>query len=155
MTERENAKSIKLILDSNLEDVFLVGLAIRGICSYAPLGEVVAYQVEVCIVEAVNNAIKHAYGGEAGHEVEIGIAIQMDRIVFEVCDTGAGAIPLEARKMPFDPEDLESIPEGGMGLQIIHDVMDEVSYVKTDLGNALRMSKHFDSGRYARPGKPS
>lgn len=156
MTTGTNIKSVRLILDSNLEDVFLVGLAIRGICSYVPLGEVAAYQVEVCVVEAVNNAIKHAYGNEAGHRVEICVEVRLDRIVFEVCDDGAelGNFPKMSGRKDFDPEDLENIPEGGMGLQIIYSVMDEVTYARTDRGNVLRMSKSYGPDRCASAGEP-
>lgn len=150
MSEAESTKSIRLILDSNLADVFLVGLAIRGICSYVPLGDVMAYQAELCIVEAVNNAIRHAYGNEAGHDVEIDVAIHLDRIAFEVCDTGPGMGPQASKSEPFDPGDLENIPEGGMGLAIIHSAMDEVAYVRTGRKNTLRMCKYFDPSRRSR-----
>jgi len=51
-------KKIKLTIDSDLTHVFLVGLAVNKICSHIPLTELQSYQIETCVVEAVNNTIK-------------------------------------------------------------------------------------------------
>jgi anti-sigma regulatory factor (Ser/Thr protein kinase) len=39
--------------------------------------------------------------------------------------------------------DRRSLPEGGRGLQIIHDLMDEVSYIRSDNINRLIMKKQL------------
>ena len=121
MEEIPKAQTIRLVIDSNLQNVFLIGLSVRGICAGLPLSEEAAYQVEVSVVEAVNNAIEHAYQNQAGHEVKVLITLPGDRITFQVCDSGssmdAGSIP--ASRLDFDPNHWERLPEGGMGLHII------------------------------------
>jgi len=137
------AGKIKLIIDSDLSHVFLVGFSVNRICLEIPLSEVEAYQVEVCVVEAVNNTIKHAYGNEKGHEVEVLIDLDSERITFQICDTG---VAMKAGKKPsleFDPDDRENFPEGGMGLFIMHEVMDEVSYSSSRGRNVLALTRHL------------
>ena len=134
---------IKLIIDSDLSDVFLIGLSVNRICLEIPLSEIEAYQIEVCVVEAVNNTIKHAYGNEKGHEVEVLIDLDVESITFHICDTGK---KMETGKKPtleFNPEDRENCPEGGMGLFIMHQVMDEVKYSSSQGRNVLALTKHF------------
>ncbi len=143
MAEKPGTQTIRLAIDSSLEYVFLIGLCVRGICSYLPFDEVTAYQVEVSVVEAVNNAVKHAYKNQAGHDVEVLISLFEDRIVFEVCDVGRS---MDSERIPtstidFDPNRMEKLPEGGMGLHIIRSTMDSVEYRKTERRNVLTMSK--------------
>ena len=47
--------------------------------------------------------------------------------------------------LEFDPEDLRSIPEGGMGLVIIKEIMDSTGYKTEDGKNHLTMTKKLPS----------
>ena len=134
---------IKLIIDSDVSDVFLIGLSVNRICLEIPVSEIEAYQIEVCVVEAVNNTIKHAYGSEKGHEVEVLMDVNEERIAFHIRDTGRTMKTGEKPTLEFDPEDRENFPEGGMGLFIMHQVMDEVKYSSSRGRNVLLLSKHF------------
>ncbi|OIP88862.1 MAG: hypothetical protein AUK55_15475 [Syntrophobacteraceae bacterium CG2_30_61_12] len=144
MTHAKSAKSIKLVIDSNLEMVFLVGLAVKALCSHAPLSEVAVYQVELSVIEAVNNAIKHAYGNEKGHEVEIWVSLHVDRLTFQIGDSGRSMNEIHAPAMDYDPGDLEALPESGMGLYIMQSVMDRVEYHRRGERNVLTLSKFFE-----------
>lgn len=138
-------REIRLTIDSKLENVFLVGLAVNGICSYMPLSDLEVYYLEVCIVEAVNNIIKHAYGNEPGREVEVDIALHPDRIVFRICDRGKVVELGEVPELNIDPDDIESLPEGGMGMFIIYKIMDTVTYEQFLDHNVLTITKIFNS----------
>lgn len=147
MKDSEYPKTIKLTIDSRLENVFLTGLATEAFCSYASFGEEAAYQVKLCVVEAVTNAIEHAYKSQPGHEVKVMVSLHLDRITFQVCDTGKSMGPLVKRRLDFDPENLDTLPTEGMGLYIIQSVMDEVAYETVGKNNILSMSKYFEMKR--------
>jgi len=133
--------SILLTIDSQLDNVFLVGLAVNEICRVVLPDEVNAYQAELCVVEAVTNAIKHAYKGEPGHRVELTLAVEEDGVVFRVCDTGVPMPqPLDTRAAAKNPP---LLAESGRGLFIISAAMDEVSYVSHEGTNVLTMVKRF------------
>ena len=55
-------RKVKLIIESDLDDVPLVGIAVNRFCSYAAFSETDAFNIELCVIEAVTNSIKHAYG---------------------------------------------------------------------------------------------
>jgi len=138
-----DSKKITFAIDSNLRDVSLIGLSINKICSLIPLTDVEAYQIEACVVEAINNTIEHAYQHATGHRVEVDVDLYLDRIAFKVCDTGLSMAPTISPALDFDPEERDKLPESGMGLFIIHQVMDKVVY-RTDNGkNILEMTKTF------------
>lgn len=140
------ARTIELRIDSRLDDVFLIGLAVNRICSHCAIGEVEAYQLEVCVVEGVNNAIKHAYGEQPGHEVRVLLSLLTDRVEIEIRDRGRSMrrAAAESPRLEFDPGDLESLPEGGMGLFIMNDIMDELVYETQDGENVLRLVKRLE-----------
>jgi serine/threonine-protein kinase RsbW len=135
-----------LVIDSNLKDVVYVGLVVNKICEHLRMDPVSAYQVELCAVEAATNAVRHAYGNQAGHEVAISLCIRNDRLEIEVSDTGV-AMPVGAKDrlhrgsdvLDFDPANHPDLPEGGMGLQIMREVMDEVTYREEDHRNTVQL----------------
>jgi len=45
----------------------------------------------------------------------------------------------------FDPINVENLPEGGMGLSIIHQIMDCVAYETTNGRNKLILTKFFSA----------
>lgn len=143
------AKKIKLSIESHCENVPLIGAAINKLCSTLPFSEIDACSIELCVVEAVVNSIKHAYAEEPGHEVIVTLSVYDTRLVIEVIDTGKSMAPglLEERKefaLEFDPNDIDAIPESGRGLAIIQGFMDDVGYQVKENGNYLTMIKVFD-----------
>lgn len=139
----QNATTIKLTIESKLENVFLIGLAVGGICSHTPLNETDVFQVKLCVVEAVNNVIKHAYTGNVCHDVDICVELRPDRISFQICDTGKTFEYKKRIMADFDSNDLKTIPEGGMGIPIIYAVMNDVDYNTSGGKNILTLCKHF------------
>jgi len=144
MTEPKPAKhsqEIQLVIDSSLQNVPLVGVAINALCASLSLGQTDAYQVELCAVEAVTNAIKHAYDNRLGFSVQVLFTTYPDKLVLAVCDEGKKMSKLIVPALDFDPTDLEHLPEGGMGLFLIHSIMDQVTYTSQHGKNTLTMIK--------------
>jgi serine/threonine-protein kinase RsbW len=143
-------KQIKFTIESNLKNVFLIGLAVNKISSHIGLNELESYRLELCVVEAVNNAIIHAYDKEAGNKVEVVFNIYPDRLVLDVYDTGKPMQDnlLEQKdisSLEFEPGDLDSIPEGGRGIAIMKEIMDSMDYKTEDGKNCLTMTKKIVS----------
>ena len=47
--------------------------------------------MEVCVVEAVNNSIKHAYQGDPDHNVELEVNLLPHQLIVDVWDSGMSA----------------------------------------------------------------
>lgn len=128
-------------IESSFENVFLVGLAVNRIAGYLAENAVVGGKMEMAVVEAVNNAIEHAYRGEPGHEVEILIGVQDDSLTFAVSDRGGAMEDAYASRVNRIPMDLDEIEEGGRGLLLIRKIMDSVEYCSEEGRNSLLMKK--------------
>lgn len=142
-------RAVLLRIDSRLENVRLVGRAAGTLSALAGLSAFDCAQVELCIVEAVNNCVRHAYGEEPGHPVDVRFCLAHDRLVVEVVDEGL-TMPLgPPPSFEFDPRRLEHLPERGMGLFIIHAIMDQVAYSSSDGRNTLTMVRLLASSKQA------
>lgn len=139
--------SIRLAIDSELRDVWLVGVAVQAICLGAGMDQFEAESVQLAVVEAVNNVIIHAYNSLPAQPVEIEVTIHPDRLVFQIKDSGEPMPPDSASRQAHDmsPEiiDIYSLQEGGRGLLIIQNVMDETSRETIQGKNILTMTKRL------------
>jgi serine/threonine-protein kinase RsbW len=140
------AQHISLMIESRLEEVPLLGALVNTLCLSSNLSKLAGNEVEVCIVEAVNNAIRHAYHEEPGDVVEVAVTVLPEEIVFEVFDKGTSADPEimhadHSDALELDPEHVGEVPEDGRGLAIMHALMDSFEYTPGSARNRLRMTK--------------
>lgn len=147
-----SGRRITLAIASDLHNVPLIGQAIQRLCSLVPLSDMESHQIALCVVEAVNNAIVHAYDREAEHEVEVIFDQYSDRLIVQICDAGRTMDPKRlspqaASPFDFDPGCLERIPERGLGLAIIRKTMDEVTYTTSHGKNTLTLTRFLTSRR--------
>ena len=141
-------RSFLLTMDSNLQDVMLASCMLRTLMDRLEVGQNDAEMVELCLMEAMVNTVRHAYKDEGGHEVRLRFHLGTSWITFEVEDDGphASKDALQAaieRATVFDPEDPDSLREGGRGMLIISQVMNGWDYYERDGVNVLRMRKEF------------
>lgn len=141
---------IQLDIDSDLGNVVLVALAVNRICLHVGMDSTKAAMVELGVTEALTNAIQHACQGRTGSVVSLLLSTFPDRLEIEVIDRGIGIPADQVRKLlhgspelNLDIGDLESLSESGRGLQIIHDVMDQVVYIQNEDRNSLRLTKQI------------
>lgn len=102
-------------------------------------------QVVTAVSEAFNNIVLHAYAGREDGIIEMNIRTSRDQITIELRDFGDSFDP---SKVP-EP-DLDCLPESGLGMFIIKELMD-VDY-RAGHPNVLLLSKRLDgpSGRIER-----
>ena len=97
------------------------------------------FSFETALIELASNVIRHADGG-AGVSCALTVEITADRIVASLTDSGlAGNISLIAPSMP------DELEESGRGLSIIHALVDEVGYDRSDDLNHWRISRKLES----------
>ncbi|MBU0560731.1 MAG: ATP-binding protein [Bacteroidetes bacterium] len=97
--------------------------------------------IEVCMLEAMNNVIRHSYKGKSGFPIEIKVSVNSDQIDIEIIDSGISREKFDKPTLDFDPDDIENLPEGGMGLFIIDQIMTSTNYEVKDGKNYYTMSK--------------
>jgi serine/threonine-protein kinase RsbW len=116
---------------------------IRALLSSQRVDDADAIPIEICVAEAVNNVIEHGYRGDPNQTVEVVASVEPRRVVLEVRDHGPVFDPTSRRLSSLEPDltDINALPERGRGLAIIREVMNEVSYLRRDDMNTLRMAR--------------
>lgn len=140
-----NSKDIKLIIESKKILVPILSKAVRSVCHTVVQDETLLYSLELCIFEAVMNVIEHSYHHQPNHGIEIDVMLEENTIIFQVMDLGEEVIySLPSHDLEFDKNNINTYPESGMGLFLIHRIMDEVTKHKIDGKNKLVMKKHLN-----------
>lgn len=141
-----NERRVALAIPSDMLCVPEAGARIRRFCEEASLADDDVAEIELCVVEALNNAIEHAYGLRPGQEVLVVASLGEAGLSIDVSDHGRAiphAVLLGPDRLAFDPVDIGALPERGLGLAIIRRVMDEVSYRTHEGRNTLSLVRRL------------
>lgn len=131
------AHSVRLTIPARPEYITLGRLALTALAGVRPVSDEALHDLKLALTEACTNSVKHAYeeGGEG--TVDILYELQADRLAVEVGDAGAGFEPQEQ-----DGVNGEELSEGGLGIEIIRAVTDEVEIEPREGGGSrLRFVK--------------
>ena len=104
------------------------------------------FRIQLACDEACTNIIEHAYGGEGLGDIEISWKNEKGAFIIEVRDNGRPFSPKDVKvpTIPSNPDDLEDLKVGGLGLHFMRTLMDEVNFSFNDEGNKLLMIKYVD-----------
>ena len=129
-----------MAISADLQLVRLSAAALQGILGEIECEAEQAMRIELCVVEAINNAIEHAYAQDPRGRVEIQLDFGADTLEITVTDTGCamsdGALARARTGLVEAPGELR---EGGYGLGLIVDIMTNVEYRRVGNRNVLTM----------------
>ena len=135
----EAGRSVRLTIPARPEYITLGRLALTALAGVRPVSDEELYDLKLALTEACTNSVRHAYENGREGNVEIVYELQPDRLVIEVGDEGAGFEPLENGN--GHEGELE---EGGLGIEIIRAIADEVEFgPRKEGGSRLRFVKFF------------
>ncbi|MGD8603599.1 MAG: ATP-binding protein [Anaerolineales bacterium] len=128
------------LIPARLDQLKHISRLVQNAGKYAQFDDQTNYACQLAVYEACENIIKHGYG-EPGFEDTIKMVLS--------AGPGELLVELEDSAPPFNPvEELEPMeiephdpPVGGLGLVIIHRVMDEIEYQRKNGKNYLRLRK--------------
>ena len=135
MNLKKLENSITLQINSSLESVSGIGMEISAFCKQHKLDDTLCFQVEVCAVEAINNAIIHAYNYKPDEKVYINCLFENNLLTIKISDRGRTmnhSIP----KHLTAPEN-----ESGRGWYIMQQWTDSVEYFSNNGVNTVILKK--------------
>jgi len=94
-------------------------------------------RLDLAVTEAATNIIRHAYEGESGRPIELVIEADADQVCITLYHRGRDFDPSVVEPPVFDGS-----REGGFGLYLIEQAVDEVRYFRDDQGRCgIRLVK--------------
>lgn len=133
----------KYSITSEYHNINFVNKKIKAFCLEERVPINVVDAVEICLTEALNNVIKHSYEGKSGNKIDLIVGISNTKIDIDIMETGLPRTNFDKPKLEFDPNDINSAPEGGMGLYIIDSLMNSTSYISKNGLNITSFSKNL------------
>ena len=126
-------------IESRLENVELVQIAIESSLAKLELTEDDAHQIGTSIREAVANAIKHGNQGDTSKLVKVELGIDNGDLLIRVHDQGIG-FDEKGVPNPLEPENL--LRRNGRGILLMKRYMDQIEYTfQPENGTVLEMRK--------------
>ena len=136
-----SAEMLNSIFDANFQSLDEIREFVGEAASQVGFSEKEIYSIQLAADEASTNIIEHAYVGREGGQIEVDCYVLEDEL----------RIILRDRRRSFDPSsvpvpnvkaDLSERKIGGLGMYLMHKLMDEVYYeTSPETDNALTMVK--------------
>ena len=120
--------SKKFTINSQFKNVSSVCFITKTFCEENLVSEDKIREIELSLAEALNNIIRHSYKCDENNKIDIKMDCNEDHFSIKLTDYGESRKNLSKPVLEFDPNDIDGLPEGGMGLFIIEQLMDDNHY---------------------------
>ncbi len=132
-----------LTLPNKIETIPQLNEFIDGVCEEVGIDMTITMSLNLAMEEAVVNVMSYAYPNGVG-DVHIEAIATKKILIFTITDSG----------IPFDPTAKEEVdtslsveerPIGGLGIHLVRQIMDCVSYEYVDGKNILTLEKNISA----------
>ena len=132
-----------ITLTNDIQQVPQLADFVDMVCEEVGMDMAVAIQMNLAMEEAVVNVMSYAYPADTVGDVTIEAVTIADQLQFTITDCGT----------PFDPTAKEDVdptlsaeerPIGGLGIHLVRQLMDSITYERIDGKNVLTLRKKFD-----------
>jgi len=110
--------------------------------------------IVLALDEALTNVIRHGYEGRPGQRIDVTVqhvrdAVRGEGLEITVRDYGR-QVPIQS----ICGRDLRDLQPGGLGVHIIHGVMDSAEYTHAPGGGMRLVMRKYRGGAAGRPARP-
>lgn len=142
-TIKQHGESIQrsITLPNDIATITQLSEFVETVCEEKGLDMALTMNLNLALEEAVVNVMSYAYPNSQG-DVKVDIIIDDQKVVSILTDSG----------IPFDPTQkgdvdttlpAEERPIGGLGIHLVKQIMDKVSYQYVDNQNILTLEKNI------------
>ena len=135
-----NQERLEISLDNDLRELAGVASKIDRFCEARDLEPQVAYAVNLSVDEILTNTISYAYDDDETHRIEVVVRVDDGALVVVIEDDSA-AFDVTAETQPELDASLSERDIGGLGLFLVHQMMDGVEYQRRDGRNVVTLTK--------------
>lgn len=128
--------------EAHIESLEKIGDFLARCLDRDSLSPTVFSDLKLAIEEIFTNIVKHGLQEQQGAMITINLQVDDDAVQVEICDPGIAFNPLNAA----DPDlyiPLEERKLGGLGIFLVKQLMDNVSYRRDENRNILTIKKNI------------
>ncbi len=101
--------------------------------------------VSVALDELLANELSHGMTGRDAGSVTVEVELDQERVTVTIADDGTPFDPF-TQAAPDTTLSVDERPIGGLGIHLVRELMDEVSYQRRDGQNVVVLVKHLVVG---------
>ncbi len=136
-----NEETLEISLVNDLREIARVAAQIDEFCASLDLTSEVAFAVNLALDEILTNTISYGYDDDEPHRIEITVGPEAEALAIVIVDDSA-AFDLSSAPTPDIGTSLEERPLGGLGLFLVHQMMDSVEYRREEGRNIVTLKKN-------------
>jgi anti-sigma regulatory factor (Ser/Thr protein kinase) len=103
----------------------------------------IAMKFSIIFDELLNNIVTYAYRDDHEHDIEIRMEVVGKRLTVTVTDDGVPFNPLSAAT-PDIAAPLEEREIGGLGIHLVRNLIDDVTYQRRTGKNVMTLTRHLE-----------
>lgn len=130
----------KLNIANQLDQLTLLASFTEEVCEELGLGADMVFNLNLVLEEALTNVIMYAFPEGGDHMIGLTALSEDGVLSFTIQDDGIAFDPTEAPEADVTLS-AEERPIGGLGIFLIRQIMDEVTYERANDCNVLTMKK--------------
>ena len=141
--EEELRRVFALTLANRLDEIERLNEAFNRFADEHAIPVATRRSGNVVFDELINNVISYAFDDDAEHRIEVRVELDDQRLVITISDDGSPFNPFQT-----DPPDtalsLDERGIGGLGVHVVRNMMDEVSYNRRTDRNVVTLVKYLE-----------
>jgi sigma-B regulation protein RsbU (phosphoserine phosphatase) len=143
MPEGSESKVLSFTVADSLDEIERANRAFDGFAEAEELPVSVRRSVNLVLDEILNNVISYAFPDDEPHEIALRFELSGNRLSINVVDDGIPFNPFSISP-PDTGLSVEERAVGGLGIHLVRNVMDEVSYTRRTDQNVVILIKYLD-----------
>ena len=144
-TEENDTQRLELSIDNRLEEIQRANEAIHQFAEAQGASTKTRRQLNLVFDELLNNTISYGYEDTETHTIELTVSVADGRLYATISDDGKPFNPFENAEPDTDLS-VEDRPIGGLGVHLVRNVMDQVSYERRGANNVVLLEKQLVQG---------
>ncbi len=132
----------ELIINNQIEELERLAIFVEEVSEELGLDPETTMNLNLALEEVVSNVILYAYPREMGEKITIMAQTEKQSLIFTITDKGKEFDPtnVEEADVTLSAEEREI---GGLGIFIVKNIMNEVTYQRLDGKNILTLKKNI------------
>jgi serine/threonine-protein kinase RsbW len=137
-----NRKIKHFVIENQIGEIPALAEKIDELAEKWELSQVLAMNINLVIEEALSNIIFYAFKDNGKHEIKISVSLTNKKLIIKISDKGIPFNPLSLQQ-PDITLPAEERPIGGLGVFLISQIMDKMSYTRQMNQNILTLNKNI------------
>ena len=131
-------------LKNDLSELEVLRQHVKKFTQIAGLSESCTFEIILCLDELFTNIVSYGFEDDRHHLIQFRLQMVEEELIINVEDGGLPFNPLDKKGSPI-PVDPQNIKIGGLGIQIVKKLTDDICYQRNCGKNHLTLKKSIES----------